>query len=186
MVSLNLLRKFANGITSNFIIKTIYMKSIIMNKVSVFCLLVSLFAFGSCHDDEETEFGNKVYTNFPDVFDVPAEGGKFLIKQTYNNDYFLTHCEASIRYVDSNGKITVSYDSIQSHDTTFVYGNGKVHSYSDRFYNSWFELKKENKHEISLVVTPNNTGGKREIVVGVRDILFEGWPQKIMIYQPAY
>ena len=126
------------------------------------------------------------YTSFPDVFDVPAEGGKFLIKQTYNNDYFLTHCEASIRYVDSNGKITVSYDSIQSHDTTFVYGNGKVHSYSDRFYNSWFELKKENKHEISLVVTPNNTGGKREIVVGVRDILFEGWPQKIMIYQPAY
>jgi len=158
-----------------------------MNKVSVFCLLVSLFAFGSCHEDEETEFGNKVYTNFPDVFDVPAEGGKFLIKQTYNNDYFLTHCETSIRYVDSNGKITVSYDSIQSHDTTFVYGNGKVHSYSDRFYNnSWFELKKENKHEISLVVTPNNTGGKREIVVGVRDILFKGWPQKIMIYQPAY
>ena len=52
--------------------------------------------------------------------------------------------------------------------------------------NSWFELKKENKHEISLVVTPNNTGGKREIVVGVRDILFKGWPQKIMIYQPAY
>lgn len=94
-----------------------------MNKVSVFCLLVSLFAFGSCHEDEEeTEFENKVYTNFPDVFDVPAEGGKFLIKQTYNNDYFLTHCEASIRYVDSNGKITVSYDSIQSHDTTFVYG----------------------------------------------------------------
>lgn len=162
------------------------MRSIIMNKVSVFCLLVSLFAFGSCHEDEETEFENKVYTNFPDVFDVPAEGGKFLIKQTYNNDYFLSHCEASIRYVDSNGKITVSYDSIQSHDTTFVYGNGKVHSYSDRFYNSWFELKKENKHEISLVVTPNNTGGKREIVVGVRDILFEGWPQKIMIYQPAY
>lgn len=54
-----------------------------MNKVSVFCLLVSLFAFGSCHEDEETEFENKVYTNFPDVFDVPAEGGKFLIKQTY-------------------------------------------------------------------------------------------------------
>lgn len=117
MVSLNLLRKFANGMTSNFIIKTIYMRSIIMNKVSVFCLLVSLFAFGSCHDDEETEFENKVYTNFPDVFDVPAEGGKFLIKQTHNNDYFLTHCEASINHVDSNGKITVSYDSIQSHDT---------------------------------------------------------------------
>lgn len=62
-----------------------------MNKVSVFCLLVSLFAFGSCHEDEVTEFENKVYTNFPDVFDVPAEGGKFLIKQTYNNDYFLTY-----------------------------------------------------------------------------------------------
>lgn len=40
------------------------MRSIIMNKVSVFCLLVSLFAFGSCHEDEETEFENKVYTNF--------------------------------------------------------------------------------------------------------------------------
>lgn len=104
------------------VIYTYYMRSIIMNKVSVFCLLVSLFAFGSCHDDEETQFGNKVYVDFPNIFDVPAEGGKFLIKQTYNNDYFLSHCEASINHVDSNGKITVSYDSIQSHDTTFVYG----------------------------------------------------------------
>ena len=157
-----------------------------MNKVSVFCLLVSLFAFGSCHDDEETQFGNEVYVNFPNVFDVPAEGGKFLIKQTYNNDYILSHCEASILHVDSNGKITVSDDSIQSHDTTFVYGNGKVLTYSDRFYSNWFELKKENKHEISLVVTPNNTGDKREIVVGVQDILFKGMPWSTTIYQPAY
>lgn len=158
-----------------------------MNKNFFIFLLGCLLSLCSCDNNDDPIYETPVYNNFPESFDIPSPGGKFSIRQSWNNDYEMTRCEASIILGSSEkeGDDTVFTDTIQSHTAILIGGNGKKHTYVDRYYNSWFEIRKVNTQEISLTVSPNQTGEKRYIQLWICDFYHLGMPTRIWMEQEA-
>ena len=156
-----------------------------MNKILFLCLLGCLLSLCSCDDDPERIYATPVYVNFPNLFDVPAQGGEFRIQQTWDNDYIMVACDAKSAHLDKDGGRTMSPDTVQRHEITLVDKNGKEYAYPDRYTCSWFEIRKENVHEIVLTASPNQTGCGRDITIDVRDFYFKGMPTDIKITQKS-
>ena len=156
-----------------------------MNKNFFIFLLGCILSLCSCDNNDDPWCRTPIYNNFPERFDIPSQGGKFSIRQSWNNDYEMTRCEASavLRDSDNEEGSAVFTDTIQSHKATLVGGNGKKHTYVDRYYNSWFEIRKVNAQEISLTVSPNQTGEKRYIQLHIWDFYHQGMPTKIWMEQ---
>lgn len=155
-----------------------------MNKTFFLSLLGFLLSLCSCDDDPERIYATPVYVNFPDFFDVPAQGGEFRIQQTWDNDYIMVSCDAKSAHLDKDGGATMSPDNVQRHEIILV-NNGKEYAYPDRYSCSWFEVRKENVHEIALTASPNRTGHGRYITIDIRDFYFCGMPTNIYIEQKS-
>lgn len=157
-----------------------------MNKIVFLCLLGCLLSLFSCDDKDEPIY-DPVYTNFPVSFDIPCQGGQFALRQRWNNDYEMTRCEATseTRPSGEDSDAAIPVDTIRSHKVVLVGKNGKEHTCVDRYYNSWFEIKKVSAQEISLTVKPNQTGRKRYIQLGIWDFYHRGVPTRIWMEQAA-
>lgn len=153
-----------------------------MKKYIFFALcLVLLF---SCSNNDEPLEVNSTYTDFPQSFEIPSQGGTFSLHQSRDNDYELINCTASVL---GNKGIAPTYvnDVVQSHKIILVGENGEERTCVDQYYGSWFDIRKVNTQEISLTVEPNQTGAKRYIYLGVWAFYHKGMPTSISMEQAS-
>lgn len=157
-------------------------------KKSIFFILLILVLL-SCSNDNNNEPIDRdpVYNDFPSYFEIPPQGGTFSLRQSSNYDYEIYSCSAisARKKSDKEGDVAFFEEKVQKHETTLVGTDGKKHTYIDQYFCNWFEIKKVNVQEISLTVSPNQTGHGRDIYLTIWTISHEGMPTPIWIEQKS-
>lgn len=134
-----------------------------MKTKSILYISILLFTLCACTNNNEEEITQE-WAYFPVTLDIPAQGGTFHLYKNNDDDFSLSYCYVSLvlTYSDKEGDVDIIRDSVETHKYPAVINN-KTYYFTDCYYNSWLEIKKQNTHEISVTVDHNRTGRTRKI-----------------------